>query len=177
MAKIVLLCCVILQLAFVSERKNAAFEEPKPLKVYAKEGIKVPAYDFKSLEYFLNKKNDTTYVVNFWATWCGPCVAELPHFEKLNDIYKGQKVKVLLISLDMKKKIESNLIPFIKKKNLKSDVMFLDDPNANDWIGKVDANWSGAIPATIIFNKSERKFYEQSFTFEALEKELKQFIK
>ena len=167
----------MLPLAFVSERRETAFEEPKPLKVYEKDGVRVPAYDFKSLEYFLNKKNDTTYIVNFWATWCAPCVAELPHFEKLNAAYKGQKVRVLLISLDMKKKIESNLIPFIKKKGLKSDVIFLDDPNANDWIGKVDGNWSGAIPATIIFNKSGRKFYEQSFTFETLEKELKQFIK
>lgn len=177
MAKIISFCLLIMQLAFVSEQKNNAFEEPKPLKVYEKDGVKVPAYDFKSLEYFLNKKNDTTYVVNFWATWCAPCVAELPYFEKLNETYKGQKVKVLLVSLDMRKKIESNLIPFIKRKNLKSEVLFLDDPNANDWIGKVDTGWSGAIPATVIFNKTERKFYEQSFTFEALEKELKQFIK
>ncbi|AWI27252.1 hypothetical protein HYN49_09410 [Flavobacterium pallidum] len=176
MAKIVLFCLVLVQLAVVSERQHTALE-PKPLKIYEKDGVRVPAYDFKSLEYFLNKKNDTTYVVNFWATWCAPCVAELPHFEKLNALYKNRKVKVLLVSLDMRKKIESNLIPFIKRKNLKSDVIFLDDLNANEWIGKVDAGWSGAIPATVIFNKTERKFYEQSFTFDALENELKQIIR
>src|SRR5690606_1652060 len=55
---------------------------PKPMKVYSKDGINVDAYDFEGLEHFLKKDNDTTYVVNFWATWCVPCVEELPHFER-----------------------------------------------------------------------------------------------
>ncbi|AWA31452.1 hypothetical protein HYN48_08930 [Flavobacterium magnum] len=176
MTKILAFFLMLLPLSFIRVRAIPDSGEPKPLRVYEKDGVKVPAYDFRSLEYFLNKKNDTTYVVNFWATWCAPCVAELPHFERLHRVYNNRKVKVLLVSLDMRKKIESSLLPFIRRKELKSEVFFLDDPNANEWIGKVDPTWSGAIPATIIFNKTERKFYEQSFTFETLEKELKQFI-
>jgi thiol-disulfide isomerase/thioredoxin len=150
-------------------------QEPKPLKVYTKDGVSVKAYDFDKLEYFLTQKNDTTYVVNFWATWCVPCVEELPHFEKLNEKYKEDKVKVMLVSLDMYKMVESRLLPFIKEKQLKSDVVYLRDPDQNTWLPKVDSTWSGALPATLIFNKDMRKFYEQSFTYDELEREVSNF--
>jgi len=143
---------------------------PAPIKIYTKVGVSIKAYDYEKLAYFLNQKNDTTYVVNFWATWCVPCVKELPHFEKLNQQYKGKKVKVLLVSLDMAKMVESKLLPFIKKKNLKSDVVLLRDPDSNNWIPKIDKSWSGAIPATLIYNKKVRKFYEKSFEYDELEK-------
>lgn len=151
--------------------------EPKPLKVYSKNGTTVSAYNYAGLEHFLKKETDTTYVVNFWATWCTPCIAELPSFEKLNTQFKNKKVKVLLVSLDMSKLVEDRLIPFIQKKKLKSEVILLHDPDANAWIEKIDPSWSGAIPATLIYNKDERKFYERSFTYEELQKEVNQFIK
>lgn len=155
-----------------AEKVEAA---PVPMKVYTKDGESVNAYNFEGLEYFLKKQNDTTYVVNFWATWCVPCVEELPYFEKLNAEYKDDKVKVVLVSLDMHKMIESKLIPFMKEKQLKSDVVVLRDPDADSWIPKVDSAWSGAIPATVIYNKDKRKFYEKSFTYEELENEVKNF--
>ena len=162
-----------------SDSKEAVAEinKPQPIHVYEKDGVKVNAYDYNGLEYFLTKSNDTTYVVNFWATWCVPCVEELPYFEKLNAGYADKKVKVLLVSLDMHKKIESNLIPFIENKKLQSDVVLLRDPDADTWIRKIDTTWSGAIPATVIYNKDNRKFFEQQFTYEGLEKELNNFIK
>ena len=123
----------------------------------------IPVYDYSQLEPMLNKKNDTTYVVNFWATWCKPCVAELPYFETLHKERSGEAFKVILVSLDFKKKIASNLIPFLNKNKIAADVVVLSDPDANSWIDKVSENWSGAIPATIVYNKNQRAFYEQSF--------------
>lgn len=163
----------------VKETTEAVAEEkmPTPMHVYTKDSVTVNAYKYDGLEYFLTKSNDTTYVVNFWATWCVPCVEELPYFEQLNEKYKNDKVKVLLVSLDMHKSVESRLIPFIKNKKLQSDVVMLRDPDADTWIRKIDTTWSGALPATIIYNKDERKFYEQSFTYSELEKELNNFIK
>ena len=101
---------------------------------------------------------------------------ELPYFEQLNEKYKNQNVKVILVSMDMPKKVESALIPFVIKKKLKSDVLHLDDPDANAWIEKVDKNWSGAIPATVIYNANTRIFYERSFTYAELENELLKII-
>jgi thiol-disulfide isomerase/thioredoxin len=162
---------IIVVMAFTLKEQG----EPKPVHVYKKGNISIKAYEWDGLNYYLSQKNDTTYVVNFWATWCVPCVEELPNFEKLNEKYKGAKVKVILVSLDMPKQAESRLLPFIEKRKLQSKVILMRDPDQNTWLPKVDPNWSGAIPATVIYNKGKRKFYEQSFTFEQLENELNNF--
>lgn len=176
MKKIITLLALVLMVSCKTEDKKEAEITSKPLKTYSKENISVKSYDFSGLENLLKKQNDTTYVVNFWATWCVPCVKELPNFEKLNATYKDKKVKVILVSIDFPKMVESNLLPFIEKNNLKSEVVHLNDPDANSWINKVDKTWSGAIPATVIYKKDKRSFYEKSFTFEELETEVKKFL-
>jgi len=116
---------------------------------------------------------DTTYVINFWATWCGPCIKELPYFEELNALYEGQAFKQILISLDDPKKLDSKVIPFLAKNNIRSEVVLLADGKANSWIDKVDPEWSGAIPITLILKGDKKIFYEREFhsTFE-LEEEM-----
>ena len=134
-------------------------------------------YDFEGLKPFLKTDTDNIYVVNFWATWCAPCIKEMPYFEAINTTYSDRNVEVILVSLDFPKKYDSHLKPFIKKNELKSKVVALNDSDSNSWIPQIDPSWSGAIPATIIFNKDKRQFYEQTFTYEALETELKKFLK
>ena len=134
-------------------------------------------YDFAGFEKFLNQNDNKIHVINFWATWCAPCVKELPYFEKLNTEYGKKNVEVLLVSLDFPHLYDSKLKPFIKIKNIRSKVIALDDVDMNTWIPKVDEAWSGSLPATIIYKNKERKFFEQSFTFEELETEVKQFLK
>lgn len=118
---------------------------------------------FDDFESVLNQNNDTTYIINFWATWCGPCVKELPYFEALNDLYKDDKVKVVLVSLDFEKFIDKSLLPFLNKKKIISDVVVLLDGKTSKWIDRVDPSWSGAIPITVFYNKKERLFYERQF--------------
>jgi thiol-disulfide isomerase/thioredoxin len=129
----------------------------------------VPSMDFEKLEPRLYTDSDSVYVVNFWATWCVPCVKELPEFEKINEEYSGQKVKVLLVSLDNPRHLESRVLPFIDRHGLRSEIVLLDDPRSNNWIPRVDESWGGSIPATIIFTKESRSFYEKVFTYEELE--------
>ena len=167
---------LLFQLFFVASVFSQSKITSKPLKVYENDGIKLKSYNFDGLQSYLNQKNDTIYVINFWATWCVPCIKELPYFEKLNQKYKNGKFKMILVSLDFPKMIESRVIPFIKNKNLLAEVIVLDDSDANSWIEKVANEWSGAIPATIIYKNEKRKFYEQSFSGEELEEEIISFI-
>ena len=162
----------------VSCKKDAS--ENKDAKVTISKNVQevtsVKTYNYNQLKPLLEKVDNKTYVVNFWATWCAPCVKELPYFEKINEDYKDKNVEVILVSLDFPKQVDKKLIPFINKKNLQSEVILLDDTNENVWINAIDESWSGAIPATLIYNKENRKFYEQSFDYEGLERELKSFI-
>ncbi len=138
--------------------------------------IELEVYDFEGLEPLLNKQDDNVYVVNFWATWCAPCVKELPYFETLNQEYQSKNVKVILVSLDFPKQYETKLKPFIKDKNLKSKIVVLNDVDANSWVPKVSEDWTGAIPATVIYNKNKRSFYEKSFNLQELKAEVNKFL-
>ncbi|MBY0426402.1 MAG: TlpA family protein disulfide reductase [Cytophagales bacterium] len=122
------------------------------------------------LQSLLSKNNDTLYVVNFWATLCAPCVEELPHFEQVNKEFSAKKVKVILVSMDFKSKLESKLIPFVNKNKIKSTVVLLDEPDYNAWIDKIDPAWSGAIPATVLSKPSKgiKEFYERPFDYPTL---------
>ena len=142
-------------------------------RIYAQE---VNVVDFSQLQPLLEKRNDTTYVVNFWATWCLPCIKEMPYFQQIHDNFSDQKVKVILVSLDFEKQLDSRLKPFIAKHNLTPEVILLNDPDANSWIDNVNPDWSGALPATVIYNKNFQGFYEQSFTYNELEQIINQNI-
>lgn len=133
----------------------------------------IPVMNFGDLEPRLNQDDGNTWVVNFWATWCAPCVKEMPYFEKIRENYKDKNVKVLLVSLDFANQLERRVIPFVNEHNIQSEVILLNDPRANNWIPKVSEEWSGALPATLIYNKHHRSFYEQTFTFDELETVLK----
>lgn len=125
---------------------------------------------FEELERRVSNTPDTTYIINFWATWCVPCVKEIPFFEQLARKYKDQPLKIVLFSLDFKSKLEKDLIPFIKKNNIQSEVLLAENSDEK-FINSVSKNWSGSLPATLIVNKKReiRGFYEKEFDFNQLE--------
>ena len=166
---------LILQLSLVSfSQKNQVAHEP--LKVYEDKSFIVKSFNFDGLENYIKPQNDTIYIVNFWATWCKPCIEELPYFEKINEEYGSKNVKVILVSMDMSKQVLSRLIPFLEKNKIKSEVVLLNDVDADAWINKVDPSWSGALPATLIYNSKKRLFFEQSFTYQTLLEQLNTFL-
>ena len=132
--------------------------------------------DFDGLYSKIDLSVDKTYVINFWATWCAPCVKELPHFEEVNKEYKNKNTEVILVSLDFPSQIENKLKPYLKKNKIKSKVILLDDSKMNTWVPKVSQDWGGGIPATLIVNSSNYNFYPKSFNKEELVAEINKVI-
>ena len=121
----------------------------------------IPVYNFESLEPLLYTDSNKIHIVNFWAMWCAPCIKELPILKEFE--INNPNVEITLVSLDFPEDIETRLKPFLERKGITSKVVLLDDPDQNSWINKIDPNWSGAIPFTIIFNNENRTFHERAF--------------
>lgn len=138
----------------------------------------VPLIKIDSVNTRLKNGNDTIYIVNFWATWCAPCVAELPYFEQIDSVYRDKKVKVILLSTDFKKDIDTRVTPFVEKKKLHSEVYFLDELYDNEWIPKVDSMWQGNIPATKIYSAKSHQsvFLPRETTYPELDSIVSRFL-
>lgn len=131
--------------------------------------IKIP-----ELEKILSSTEDKLHVINFWATWCGPCVKEFPVFNKVSGDYGKNDVKFIMISLDFPSQIEKQLIPFLEKNNSSLDVSVMTDLDYNSWIEKVDTGWQGDLPATLFFNNARN--YRNFYAGEIKEPELRRII-
>lgn len=124
----------------------------------------------EQLEQRLAGGGDTTFVVNIWAIWCVPCVAELPYFEKLQEEYGETPTKVILLSLDAlsdREKVKA----FVLSRDLRSEVLLLNETNEQEYIDRISPEWSGVIPASLFVNsaKNIRIFKEQAFEYAELE--------
>lgn len=139
-------------------------------------GQTLPEIDKVGIEMLTKRYNDTTYVVNFWATWCSPCVKEIGFFEELHRNHTNSKVKVVLVNLDFPNQVGRRVIPFLLEKEITAPVMLMTDLNYNGWIDRVDPSWSGAIPATLIYNKESRVFLEKEVTRHELFEQVNQLI-
>lgn len=117
-------------------------------------------------------------VVNFWASWCAPCIKEIPWFEKSVDAFKDQKVKLILVSLDFAEDYPKGIAAFAKKNNYKSKIVWLDETNADEFCPKIDEKWDGAIPVTLMVNKKRqyRQFFAQQLPEQRLVQELEKLV-
>lgn len=140
-------------------------------------GQDIPKWKISDLEAYI-KKSDKPTVVNFWATFCKPCIAEIPHFQKLVEKYGTDNVQLLLVSLDMNEMYPEKITTFAHQFKFTAPIVFLDETNADIFCPKVDEKWSGAIPASLFINNKTgyRKFFEEEMPEEKFETELKALI-
>ena len=125
------------------------------------------------------EKSDHPLIINFWATYCVPCVHEIPYFQTEAGKYKNDGVELILVSLDLPDLYPKKIYAFAKKENYTSSILWLDESNADYFCPKIDKNWSGGIPSTLFINNksSYRKFYERQLTEPQLEENIKALVK
>ncbi len=135
----------------------------------------IPSWRITDVVNYYSKKTDTIYVINFWGTFCKPCVAEIPYLQAISKKYAAQKVKLLLVSLDLPAYYPERIKLFAKKNNITASIAWLNETDADYFCTLIDKSWSGSIPATLFVNskKGYRKFLEAELSAEQFEKELK----
>lgn len=152
------LCALLI---FFSSAASAQ-KKQKELPQYKRQ---IPAYKVGELMQRL-RNTDTTYIVNFWATWCAPCIRELPEFETLQKKFAGTTTKVLLVSLDFKEEMAFRVPAFIDRRPVTPEVVWLNETDAEKFIPQIDNRWTGSMPATMIVSGPQRKkaFVERMVT-------------
>ena len=137
----------------------------------------IEKWKIEELEEFI-AKSDTPTIVNFWVTYCIPCLKEIPYFEETVKKYKNKGVKLLLVSLDFKEAFPEKVSNFVDKRKFASQVVWLDETNADYFCPKIDSTWSGVMPATLFINnkKATRSFFEEEMSKDKFEEELKKIF-
>ena len=116
--------------------------------------------DSQGVEQELAQWQHRLLVINFWATWCAPCMEELPYFSELKK--NKPEIRVVMVNLDFNQDVHRKVLPLLAKYK-DCEVVRITGLNADDWMPLVDADWSGAIPATTFIQGSERIFVDTKF--------------
>lgn len=144
-------------------------------------GMSLPAQSIKKvsiieLERYI-KKSEHPLLVNFWATYCKPCIAEIPYFQK--EISKYKNAELLLVSLDLPDAFPDKIVSFVREKNFKSTLLWLNETNADYFCPKIDKSWSGAIPSSFFVNNKTnyRRFFERQLTPQQVQANCRAMVK
>jgi len=136
----------------------------------------VPNVAIEDLVKRIEYPSDTIFIVNFWATWCLPCVKEIPEFNRVATVHRQKPVKVIMASLDFPNQKESRLLPFLGNHTVRGEVIMTITPRGGAWIERVESRWSGAIPATLFLHDGKRSFREGEITFDQIMTEVNSLL-
>ena len=120
------------------------------------------------------KESKTPLIVNFWATFCVPCLEEIPYFQETAEQYKAKNVSLVFVSLDMKEAYPVKVNEMAKRLKLVYPVVWLNETNADYFCPKIDTSWTGGMPSSLFVNNATgyHKFFEEPLSKDKLEKEI-----
>jgi thiol-disulfide isomerase/thioredoxin len=125
----------------------------------------------------IRTSNSPAVLVNMWATWCVPCIEEMPDLLRLQQNYRERGVKLFLVSWDTDAKLAQQ---FLRSKKVDFP-SFIKDSGQNDpgFIDGLTDKWSGALPATFLFDGNGKlvQMWEGKQPYEVFEKKLLELLK
>ena len=135
----------------------------------------IKKWQVTDLEKYMKDSSSKVLVINFWASFCKPCIAEIPSFIKITDAHKAEGVSLLLVSLDLPSFYPEKIARFAKQRGYKANIVWLNETDADYFCPKIDQSWSGSIPSTLILNTKTgyRKFIEDEIAASDFEREVK----
>lgn len=124
------------------------------------------------------KDSKTPLIVNFWASFCIPCLEEMPYFQSLAEKYKPRGVSLLLVSLDLKDSYPDSIAASVKKHKITAPVVWLNEDNTDYFCPKIDSTWTGNMPSTLFVNNATgyHKFFEEQLSKDKLEGEIQAML-
>lgn len=134
----------------------------------------IAKWKITDFEKYVSTAKENVLVINFWATFCKPCVAEIPNFISTVKKHSADSVKLMLVSLDLKSEYPKKIMAFASKRKFKTNIAWLNETDADYFCPKVDAKWSGSIPSTLFINKQTgyHAFFEEELSAKEFEKQL-----
>lgn len=122
---------------------------------------RIPSVKIDSILNRIKESTNKTVIVNFWATFCKPCLEEIPDFVK--SAKTNDSVLLILVSVDAKSSFPNTIVKTARKHDFLDQIIWwLNETDADYFCPKIDPSWSGSIPSTLILNNSTgyRKFIE-----------------
>jgi thiol-disulfide isomerase/thioredoxin len=118
---------------------------------------KIETIDDVRLNEIINNRMGKALFINVWATWCVPCIEEFPDIVRIAEHYEDSDVEVVSLNVDMSSQVDSLVIPFMKSFDADFPVYNIREKSAEKVINLLNNKWSGAIPATFIYDKNGKQ--------------------
>lgn len=139
----------------------------KAQQEWAQEAVSVSVADRETIEHIIRNESENLRLINFWATWCGPCVVEFPFLIEINRMYRGREFEMITISMEQPDKLES-VLRFLEKQQA-STRNFLFPGNAYELFDLLPAEATGALPVTLLVKPGGKLLYLHEGLIDPLE--------
>jgi len=129
-----------------SEKRAAAARE---LEAMGKEPVALQSADVPTIKALVANDTPKMLLINVWATWCGPCLAELPEFVTMNRMYRNGNFELVTISADTPDR-KAKALTDLQERHVAARNYIFDNKDMDALANALDAEWPGGLPYTIL---------------------------
>ncbi|MDZ4701709.1 MAG: redoxin domain-containing protein [Rhodothermales bacterium] len=140
----------------------------RAVKRWQEEPVSVETITIEGVKDLMKNDTNKLRVINIWATWCGPCVTEMPEFVDINRMYRGRRFELITISMDGPELAE-DVLDVLKRNHVSSKNYHFANEDAYALIEALDPEWPGPIPYTVLIKPGGEIVFRQLSKIDPLE--------